>query len=131
MDVKHRILFASCRMPPTMLVMNADNGNVIATLPLSGASDGTLFNPKTMEAFSSQADGTLTIVKENSPTEFVVEQNLKTMFGARTSALDTKTGHVILISAEFGPPPPAQEGKKGPGRGPILAGTFSILMVGK
>jgi len=132
MDTKHRILFASCRMPPNMLIMNADTGKVIATLPLSGASDGTLFNPKTMEAFSSQADGTLTIVKENSPTDFVVEQNLKTMFGARTSALDTKTGHVILISAEFGPAPEPQPGAKGRGgRGPILPGTFTIIEVGK
>ena len=132
MDAKHRILFASCRMPPTMLIMNADSGNIITTLPLSGASDGTVFNPKTMEAFSSQADGTLTIVKEKSPTDFVVEQNLKTMFGARTSALDTKTGHVIVISAEFGPAPEPAPGAKGRGgRGPILPGTFSILMVGK
>ena len=79
-----------------------------------------------MEAFSSQADGNLTIVKENSPTDFVVEQNLKTMFGARTSVLDTKTGHVILISAEFGPAPEPAPGAKGRGgRGPILPGTFS------
>jgi len=131
MDAKHRLLFASCRMPASMVVLNADTGKIVTTLPLSGLSDGTLFNPKTMEAFSSQADGTLTVVKENSPTSFAVEQNLKTMFGARTSALDTKTGHIILISAEFGPPPPVQEGKKGPGRGAILPGTFSILMVGK
>jgi DNA-binding beta-propeller fold protein YncE len=132
MDAKHRILFASCRVPPTMLVMNADSGKIITTLPLNGASDGTVFNPKTMEAFSSQGDGTLTIVKENSPTDFVVEQNLKTMFGARTSALDTKTGHVIVISAEFGAAPAPAAGAKGRGgRGPILPGTFSILMVGK
>ena len=132
LDTKHRILFASCRVPPTMLVLNADTGKVIATLPLSGLSDGTVFNPKTMEAFSSQADGTLTIVKENSPTDFVVEQNLKTMFGARTCALDTKTGHIILISAEFGPAPEPAPGAKGRGgRGPILPGTFTIIEVGK
>ena len=134
MDAKHRILFAACRNPQNMVIVNADTGNVITTLPLSGLSDGALFHPKTMEAFSSNADGTLTIVKENSPTDFVVEQTLKTMPGARTSALDTKTGHIILIAAEFGPPPPAKEGeKKGGrgGRGPILPGSFTILMAGK
>jgi hypothetical protein len=73
----------------------------------------------------------LTIVKENSPTSFEVEQTLPTMTGARTSALDTKTGHIILIGAEFGPPiPPAQPGGRG-GRGQLLPGSFTILMVGK
>ena len=133
MDAKHRILFAACRMPQNMVVLNADNGNVITTLPIGLGSDGAVFNPKTMEVFSSQTDGTLTIIKENSPKDFVVEQTLKTMFGARTSALDTKTGHVIVISAEFGPPTaaPADGKKKGGGRGPILPGSFTILMVGK
>ena len=60
-----------------------------------------------MEAFSSHGNGTLTIVKENSPTSFVVEQNLNTMNGARTlSAHDTKTGHVFVMSVERGPAPP-------------------------
>jgi len=131
LDNKNHILFASCRNPANMVILNAEDGKVITTLPIGNGSDGAQFNPRTMEAFSSQVDGTLTIVKENSPTSFEVEQTLPTMTGARTSALDTKTGHIILIGAEFGPPtPPAQPGGRG-GRGQLLPGSFTILMVGK
>jgi len=68
--------------------------------------DGAVFNPATMEAFSSQRDGTLTIVKENSPTSFVVEQNPQRRCRARrTLTLDSKTNQILLIGAEFGAPP--------------------------
>ena len=131
LDVKNRILFAACRNPATMVILNADDGNIIATLPIGAGSDGAGFNPKTMEAFSSQGDGTLTIIKEKSPTSFEVEQTLQTMVGARTSTLDTKTNRIILIAAEFGPPtPPAQPGGR-PGRGALVPGSFTILVVGK
>ena len=131
LDNKNHILFATCRNPANMVILNAQDGKIITTLPIGNGSDGASFNPRTMEAFSSQVDGTLTIVKENSPTRFEVEQTLPTMTGARTSALDTKTGHLILIGAEFGPPtPPAQPGGRG-GRGQLLPGSFTILMVGK
>jgi DNA-binding beta-propeller fold protein YncE len=132
MDAKNRILFAACRNPANMVILNADDGKIITTLPIGMGTDGATFNPNTMEAFSSQGiDGTLSIIKESSPTSFVVEQTLPTMNGARTSALDTKTNHIILITAEFGPPtPPAQPGGR-PGRGQIVPDSFSILVVGK
>jgi YVTN family beta-propeller protein len=131
LDVKNRILFATCRNPANMVILSADDGKIITTLPIGNQTDGALFNPNSMEAFSSQGEGTLTIVKENSPTSFVLEQTLPTMMGARTSTLDSKTNHVILIGAEFGPPtPPAQPGGR-PGRGQIVPDSFSIVMVGK
>jgi len=131
LDAKNRILFAACRNPATMVMLNADDGKIISDLPIGTGTDGAGFNPKTMEAFSSQGDGTLTIIKENSPTNFVVEQTLQTMVGARTSTLDSKTNRIILIAAEFGPPtPPAQPGGRA-GRGALLPDSFSILMVGK
>jgi hypothetical protein len=114
-----------------MVILNAEDGKIITTLPIGMGSDGALFNPNTMEAFSSQVDGTLTIIKENSPTSFAVEQTLPTMMGARTSTLDTKMNRVILIGAEFGAPtPPAQPGGRA-GRGQIVPDSFTILMVGK
>jgi hypothetical protein len=131
LDTNNHILFAACRNPATMVILNADDGNIITTLPIGMGSDGAGFNPNTMEAFSSQGDGTLTIVKENSPTNFEVEQTLQTMVGARTSTLDTKTNRIILIAAELGPPtPPAQPGGR-PGRGALVPGSFTILVVGK
>ena len=130
-DVKNHILFAACRNPATMVILNADDGKIITTLPIGTGTDGAGFNPNTMEAFSSQGDGTLTLIKENSPTSFVVEQTVQTMVGARTSTLDSKTNRIILIAAEFGAPtPPAQPGGRA-GRGPLVPDSFSILVVGK
>ena len=131
MDAKNRILFASCRKPQNMVILNADTGKILATLPVGMGTDGAVFNPKTMEAFSSQSDGTLTVVKENSPTSFVVEQNLETMRGAKTLTLDSKTNRVLLIAAEFGPPPATPPPGGRPGRGAMLPDSFTILVVGK
>jgi DNA-binding beta-propeller fold protein YncE len=130
-DVKNQILFVECRNPAVSVIMNAQDGKIIATLPIGSGVDGAGFIPETMEAFSSQGDGTLTVIKENSPAAFAVEQNVKTMPSAKTMTIDTKTGHVLLIGAEFGaaPPPEAPGGR--PRRGPLVPGSFTILEVGK
>jgi DNA-binding beta-propeller fold protein YncE len=139
-DVKNHILFATCHDPATMVVLNSEDGTILATLPIGSGTDGATFNPKTMEAFSSNGDGTLSVIKENSPTSFVVEQNVQTMTRAKTLTLDSKTNHILLIAAEFGPPPappadaPKDAQKKGGGRGgraPMLPDSFTILVVGK
>jgi hypothetical protein len=133
-DAKNRVLFAYYRQPsPTVVIVNADNGNIISTLPTGMGVDTVAFNPATMEAISAEGGGSMTFIKENSPTSFVVEQTLQTMLGAKTLALDTKTNHLLTMSAEFGPPPPnAPPGPAGrPARGPMLPGSFSVLMVGK
>ncbi len=131
-DVKNQILFSTCRNPQTMVILSARDGKILDTLPIGQGTDGAVFNPKTMEAFSSQGDGTLTIVKEKSPTSFAVEQNLETMRTAKTLTLDRKTGHILLIAAEFAAPstPPPAEGR-GRGRGQMVPDSFSILVVGK
>ncbi len=138
LDAKNKILFAACAQArtgeqpphPAMVVLNATNGQILATLPLAGSSDGAVFNPQTMEAFSSQGNGTLTVVKENSPTSFEVVENLQTMNGARTLTLDTKTGHLFVMSVERGPAPPPPAGGRG-GQAPAIPGSFTIVMVGK
>jgi DNA-binding beta-propeller fold protein YncE len=146
LDVKNDILFAACRSPQTMVILSAKDGKILETLPIGGGTDGAGFNPNTMEAFSSQGDGTLTIVKENSPTSFVVEQTVQTVPRAKTMALDTKTNQVYLIAAEYAapppPPPPAPgtdappaagggRGGRGGRGGPMVPGSFEILVVGK
>jgi DNA-binding beta-propeller fold protein YncE len=130
-DVKNGILFAACRNPQTMVILRADTGKIITSLPIGAGVDGAVFNPATREAFSSQGDGTLTVIKEESPAKFVVEETVQTMPSAKTLTLDAKTSHVLLIAAEFGPPPsPLPTGGR-PGRGPMVADSFSILLVGK
>jgi hypothetical protein len=110
--------------------MKADDGKILDTLPIGQGTDGAVFNPSTMEVFSSQGDGTLTIVKENSPTSFVVEQTLQTMPRAKTLTLDSKTGNILLITAEFAAAPPPAAGQKA-ARPQMVPDTFSIIVVGK
>jgi hypothetical protein len=84
-----------------------------------------------MEAFSTHGNGTLTVVKEKSPTSFEVEQNIETMNGARTIAFDPKTNHIFAMSQERGPAAaPPQGGGRGP-QGTVVPGSFTILMIGK
>src|SRR6185369_16751702 len=111
-DARNKILFVGCRNTPTMVIMTTE-GKILAALPIGAGVDGAVFNPATMETFSSQGDGTLTVIKEKSPTSFVVEQTVKTMPSAKTLTLDSKTNHILLIGAEFGPPPPAAAGGRG------------------
>src|SRR5579871_5175303 len=140
LDVKNQILFAACAnsgnppaqpAQPMMVILSAVDGKILTSLPLAGGSDGAVFNPATMEAFSTHGNGTLTVVKEKSPTSFEVEQNLDTMNGARTIAFDSKTNHILTMSQERGP---AQAPPPGGGRGgfaPPIPGSFTIVMVGK
>lgn len=118
---------------PTMVIMSAKDGKILTTLPLTGGSDGAAFNSATSEAFATLGNGTLTIVKEKSPTSFEVEQNLQTMNGARTITLDSKTGHVLTMADERGPAPaPAPGAAPGrAGRGAAIPGSFTILMIGR
>jgi DNA-binding beta-propeller fold protein YncE len=104
-DAKNHILFAMCHEPATCVVLSADDGKILATLPIGSGTDGGGFNPNTMEAFSSQGDGTLTIIKENSPTSFEVEQTVQTKSRAKTCTLDTKSNHIIVITTEPAPAP--------------------------
>ena len=160
LDVKNNILFAACRDKNDMVILSATDGHIIADLPIGQGCDGATFNPATMEAFSSQGDGTLTVIKENSPTSFVAEQTVTTPVRAKTLTLDPKTGHIYLITAEYGPipapaapaaapatpptppaaaapgAPPASGRPGGPGgfrgpRAPMIPGSFSIIVIGK
>ena len=147
LDAKNHILFSMCHDPATCVVLNADNGNILATLPIGSGTDGGGFNPNTMEAWSSQRDGTLTIIKENSPTDFAVEQTVQTKAGCKTSTLDSENNRIVLICTERAPqpaaaateapatPPPAatnapagERRRGGRGGGP---GNLDVLWVGR
>jgi DNA-binding beta-propeller fold protein YncE len=140
LDVKNQVLFAACGRSgnppaqpaqPMMVILSATDGKILASLPLAGGSDGAAFNPSTMEAFSTHGNGTMTIVKEKSPTSFEVEQNLQTMNGARTVTFDSKTGHLFTMSQERGPAPPPPPGGGRGGQGTPVPGSFRILMIGR
>jgi DNA-binding beta-propeller fold protein YncE len=147
LDAKNHILFAMCHSQ-NCVVVNADDGKVLTTLPIGNGTDGAGFNPATMEAFSSQRDGTLTIIKETSPTDFAVEQTVKTKAGCKTCSLDTKNNVIVLICTERLPqpagaaasatPPPAApaatnapSGQRRGGRGGGGPGNLDVLFVGR
>ena len=135
LDVKNHILFAMCARPSVCVVLNADDGKILTTLPIGNGTDNGGFNPNTMEAFSSQRDGTLTIIKEKSPTSFEVEQTVQTKQGCKTSSLDAKNNRIVLICTERLPqadgtpatnaPAGGQRGGRG---GP---GNLDVLWVGR
>jgi DNA-binding beta-propeller fold protein YncE len=141
LDAKNGILFCFGRTPATAVILSASDGKIIATLPIGKGTDGGGFNPSTMEAFSSQGDGTLTIIKENSPTSFEVEQTVQTKPRAKTCTLDTKNNQIVLITTEPAPQaaaspatPPANANQPGGARrgggngGPAM---LDILVVGR
>lgn len=137
MDAKNKILFAACRNPAAMVILNAEDGKILDTIPIGGGTDGATFNPNTMEAFSAHTDGVLNIIKENSPTSFVLEQTVPTMTGARTLTLDSKTSRVLLMAFELVPQPAPPGGGGfvgrggGFGRGQQVPDSFTIIAVGK
>jgi hypothetical protein len=137
LDVKNHILFAMCANPGVCVVLDADKGTILDTLPIGNGTDGGGFNPNTMEAFSSQRDGTLTIIKENSPTSFAVEQTVQTKPGCKTSSLDLKNNRIVLICIERAPQgAPATPGTEanapaGGRRGGGGPGYLDVLFVGR
>lgn len=130
MDRGSRRLFVGCGGNQLMAVVNADSGRVITTLPIGKGVDANGFDPETKFAFSSNGDGTLTIVREEGPDKFSVVENVPTERGARTMALDRKTHRIYLATAKYGPAPPATAENPRP-RGTMVPGSFVILVVGK
>ncbi|HKV39021.1 MAG TPA: hypothetical protein VJX67_07400 [Blastocatellia bacterium] len=131
-DAENHILFSYLHQPSSMaVIVNAEDGHIITTLPVGDGVDTVAFNPNTMEAISADGAGSMTFIKEDTPTSFHVEQTLTTLPRAKTMALDTKTGHILSMTAEFGPAPPPPPGGGRGGRAPMIPGTFTLLMVGK
>ncbi len=128
-DLKNRRLFSVCGNKQ-LVVMDADSGKVIASLPIGGGVDAVRFDPSTGLVFSSNGEGTLTVIHQDSPDKYRVQETVVTARGARTLELDPKTHRVFLATAEFGPAPAATKEKPRP-RPTIVPGTFMILEFGK
>jgi hypothetical protein len=136
LDSQHRRLFSACSGSQTMVVLDADNGKILARLPIGRGSDGCIFDPDRGTAFSSNgADGTLTAVREGAPGKFEVVATIPTQPGARTMTLDPKTHRIYLSAATPAPAPAADKAPaakaKGTGRGrSMVPGSFVVLVVG-
>jgi DNA-binding beta-propeller fold protein YncE len=130
MDRKHRRLFSVCSNK-LMVVLNADDGKVVTTVPIGAGTDAAAFDPETGFAFSSNGgDGNLTVVHEDAPDKFTVVENVPTLRRARTMALDPKTHQVYTVTAEFGqaPAPTAEQPRPRP---PMVPGSFTLLVLSR
>ncbi len=126
LDRKHHRLFSVCHNK-LMVVLNSDNGKVVTTLPIGEGTDAAAFDPDTGFAFSSNGEGTLTVVHEDSPDRFTVVENVPTQRFARTMTLDLKTHRVFLVTAEIGVTPVTTEQPRP--RRSIVPGTFTLLVL--
>lgn len=130
MDRKHRRLFSVCSNK-LMVVVNADNGKVIMTLPIGAGTDAAGFDPETGFAFSSNGgDGTVTVAHEDAPDKYSVVENVPTLRRARTMALDARTHRVYTVTAEFGQAPAPTTEQPRP-RPPMVPGSFTLLILSR
>lgn len=128
LDRDHQRLFSGCRNR-LMAISDASAGKLITTLPIGGGVDGNAFDPASGNAFSSNGDGTLTVVHEDSPDRFHVAETVQTAPGARTITIDPRTHALYTVSAKFGPAPAESTAANPRRRPPILPGTFMLLIV--
>src|SRR5437667_11067501 len=103
-DTKHHRLFSGCRSG-VLAVSDYEAGRVVATAPIGQGVDGAAFDPATGDVFAANADGTLTVIHEDSPDQFHVVENLQTALGGRNMGLDPRTHRDYVVSAAFGPAP--------------------------
>ncbi len=128
-DQKHQRIFAGCHNK-LMAIVDAGSAEVIASVPIGGGVDGNGFDEGMGLAFSSNGDGTLTVVRESSANRFEVAETVTTQRGARTMAIDPKTHNIYLPTAEFAPVPKSTpEGSKS--RPAMIENSFKVLVVGK
>ena len=127
MDRDHRRLFVAGREPAMLVVMNADDGKVIQSFPISGGADADVYDSKSGLIFVSTREGWVHIFHEDSPDHYSEAGKVKTEFGAKTMAYDPKTERIFVDTAEFGKAPAATKEHPHPRPLPI-PGTFHLLV---
>jgi DNA-binding beta-propeller fold protein YncE len=125
----HNRLFAVCD-GKKMVVVDTATGKVAAVPTIGDGPDAAAYSSRDKYAFSSNGDGTLTVIREDSPDKYTVVQNLVTQRGARTMALDPDGKRIYFVSADFGPDPAPTAAVPRP-RPNMIPGTFVILVAGQ
>jgi DNA-binding beta-propeller fold protein YncE len=124
-DRVHQRLFAGCGNK-TMAVVDMRTGKVVATPAVGSGVDAAGFDPGTQLAFTSNGEGTITVVHEDTPDKYTVAETVPTQRGARTMAVNPKTHRLYTVTAEFGPAPAPTPDRPRP-RPPMIRGTFVVL----
>jgi VWFA-related protein len=125
-DPGHHRLFSGCRSG-VMAVSDYQAGKVVATVPIGAGVDGAGYDAASGNLFFSNADGTLTVIHQDSPDQYQVVENVQTPPAARNMGLDPTNHRVFIVSAKFGPAPAGATG--GRGRGPIVPGSFNLMVI--
>jgi hypothetical protein len=122
-DTAHHRLFSGCRSG-VMAISDYQAGKVVATVPIGSGVDGAGFDPGAGDAFASGADGTLTVIHEDTPDRYRVVQTLSTAQGSRNMGLDPTTHRIFIATARFGTVPAGRRG-----RPPVLSDSFALFVV--
>lgn len=128
-DLKNNLLFSVCKNNK-MIILDSKTGKLITEIPIGGRCDGVVFDPISKTAYSSNGEGTITAVHEDSPSTFSVIETIKTDVGARTITLDPKTQHIFTMTAQYGETPPKTDENPRP-RQKIVPNTFAVYEFGK
>jgi len=136
-DTAHRRLFLACQgAMPVGVVINADTGKVVASMPIGGGADGVAYDPGTGDVFFTCRDsgdamsGVVNVFHEDTPDKYTKVADVKYMYGARTIALDPKTHHIFSVGATTNNAVAPTPQNRNPRPRPDLT-TFSIVEVGK
>jgi DNA-binding beta-propeller fold protein YncE len=124
----HR-LFSTCDAK-VMVVTDAQSGKQVASVPIGLRPDAAIYDARRALVYSSNGEGTLSVIHQDTPDHYTVIQTLATLRGARTMALDPDTGNVYLVTADFGPAPAPTDGTQQNPRPVPMPGTFKVLVVG-
>ena len=122
-DTRHKRVFSGCRSG-VLAVSDYEHGRLVTTLPIGMGVDGAGYDDAANDVFASNADGTLTVIHEDSPDQYHVSGSVMTPVGSRNMGLDPTTHRIFFVSAMFGPAPTS-----GRGRGPVLPGSFTLHVV--
>jgi hypothetical protein len=130
MDREHRRIFSAGRKPEILVMMDADSGKILQSLPISAGVDANIFEPETGLLFISTRAGKIHIFHEDSPDKLTEIQTVKTEFGAKTMNIDSKAHNLFLTTADFRPLHAPTKEDPEPERKPI-PGTFRVLIYGR
>ena len=129
-DTTHHRLFSGCRSG-VLAVSDYQSGRTITTVPIGMGVDGAGYDPGAGDVFATNADGTLTVIHQDSPDEYHVVGNVVTPTGSRNMGLDPTTHRIYVAAATFAAPA-APAGNAPPGRGgrpTVVPGSFKLLVV--
>jgi DNA-binding beta-propeller fold protein YncE len=131
-DTAHHRLFSGCRSG-LLAVSDYQAGKIVTTLPIGMGVDGAGYDPATGDVFASNADGSLTVIHQDTPNKYRVVESVTTPTGSRNMGLDPTTHRIYIAAADFAAPPaPAEGAPKGRGGRPtVVPGTFKLLVISR